>query len=555
MEDIFGYSDDLAVAQYGEGAQRGRPIEILEQVVQSIPSPDVVDRLIRLYVERQRSIESHFKRSGADFQIIRAHGRGVLRTAWNVVRTFARARRLGEASGVLATLTGFGDDADLRTRLGAAMARGANADDWVQLAAAFRSGEDGEDADLVAAFAITFEATRRFPRAPEPHLAAAEDARQLGSIPLATWLYETGLDLQPNNREAAENLLRLYELHIATFSQNDRPSAARDALTRFETLHAVASKRWPKALRPDLAEVYATMGRGLLSQGNVDGAQKLLSRSIRLRATLGALESLGTLELKRDNFREAIGHFQRALDLPVEDLTSEFNRIKILRAIGEAYEGSGNAAAARRTFERALRAWNALAAKADFRMPYVAEALLENGKLEWHLGRRDAALTRFEEAVDVDVDGAGTHADVVAFLIVRGEYDRALDAYHRALGSHDIGEYFKVYMSLWVVAEARRSGRSEDPLALGYLAQRDGRLWYDQQARFASGRGGADALVSRANTRGRRAEMLYYTGVLGADARKRRGLLRDVLETDMILFFEYDMAKYWLEQESVTSKP
>jgi tetratricopeptide (TPR) repeat protein len=469
---------------------------------------------------------------------------------------YARAKRIEDAPAVINGLTGFGDDADLRARLRAAMARSADAAAWIYLAAAFRTGEDPDTADLVAAFAISFEAARRFPRSAEAYLAAADDARQLGSVPLATWLYERGLALQPRSREATEHLARLYELHVGTFSENDRPQAALRALSRFEEFYRAASPRWKKQpLRPDLADAYATMGRGLLSQGRLDQARKYLAGSVQLRPTLSALESLGTLEVKLDNFREAIGYFRKALALPVEDLNFEFNRSKVLREIGEAYESSGDPTSARRYYREALKSWNDLAVKAEFRMPYLAEALVENGKLHWRLGHRGNALSLFDEAIDVDTDGASTHADVVSFLIVRNEYERALDAYHRALGSHDIGEYFKVYMSLWVVVEARRSGRTEDPLALAYLAQRDGRLWYDHLARFASGRSGAEPLASRANTRGRRAEMLYYTAVLSGDSVKMRKLLRDVLATDMVLFFEYEMAKHWLDRGSAMSKP
>jgi hypothetical protein len=47
--------------------------------------------------------------------------------------------------------------------------------------------------------------------------------------------------------------------------------------------------------------------------------------------------------------------------------------------------------------------------------------------------------------------------------------------------------------------------------------------------------------------------MLYYTAVLSGDPVKMRNLLRDVLATDMVLFFEYDMAKHWLDRSSAKS--
>src|SRR5690606_11290652 len=115
----------------------------------------------------------------------------------------------------------------------------------------------------------------------------------------------------------------------------------------------------------------------------------------------------------------------------------------------------------------------------------------------WALGDRDTALRAFEAAVDVDEDGEDTHTSVVSFLITRGDYERALDAYHRALGNYEISDYAKVYMSLWVLAEARRRGEAPDPLAEEFLAGREGALWYDDLARYATGRIARSALEDR----------------------------------------------------------
>jgi tetratricopeptide (TPR) repeat protein len=162
----------------------------------------------------------------------------------------------------------------------------------------------------------------------------------------------------------------------------------------------------------------------------------------------------------------------------------------------------------------------------------------------------DRAVRAFEAAVDADADGEDTHTSVVSFLITRGDYARALDTYHRALGNHAMSDYAKVYMSLWMMAEARRRGQAPDPLAHEFLRGREGTLWYDELARYATGRVGLSALESRASTRGRRAELWYYEAVLGDAGNERavRALLERVVGTDMVLFFEYDMAKHWLSE-------
>ena len=54
-------------------------------------------------------------------------------------------------------------------------------------------------------------------------------------------------------------------------------------------------------------------------------------------------------------------------------------------------------------------------------------------------------------------DLGNTYADVIAFLVPRGELEEALDAYHRALGRSEVIDYLKVYCSLWIIDLAHRA--------------------------------------------------------------------------------------------------
>ncbi|HEU5061409.1 MAG TPA: tetratricopeptide repeat protein [Kofleriaceae bacterium] len=549
LDELFAFADQLAVAEHGDGAVGARPIAILEELVELHPAPWLVDRLVALYVERQKQLDAHFQKHSADLSVIRAHGDGVVRTTWHIVRVLARAGRLAEAPAAYAPVAGMGDDKELRDRVRRALAPGATAPDWVMVAARFHSS-DPEKADFAAALAIAREATRRFPSSPAAFLAAAESARQLGEAPLAIRLYETGLRLDPDHADAARTLAQLQVDRIAELASSDRTAAAARAFTRFESFHRAASKQIGRRLEPDRADALAALGRGLASQGEIEQARRYLERSIAERPTLTALESLGTIEAKRDRFDRAGDLFERAVKLPSDEPLDRYQQCKLLRLLGEARLDEGESELGKARLRAALVAWHKLSQQVELPDVLLAESLVEQGKILWRLGDRETALVAFDAAVDSDPDGASSHADVVAFLIVRNEYERAVDAYHRALGSRSIGDYFKVYMSLWVMAEARRQGRAVDPIARDFLARRNGRLWYDDLARFAGGRIDLPRLQSRATTRGRRAELLYYTAVLGGDVRadpgRARRLLEKVVSTDMVMFFEYDMAKHWL---------
>jgi tetratricopeptide (TPR) repeat protein len=549
LEEVFAFADQLAIAENGESAVGARPIAILEELIDIHPARWLVDRLVGLYVERQKLLDAYFQKRSNDLGAIRAHGDGFVRTTWHIVRVLARTGRLAAAPAAYEPVTGLGDDKELRDRVQRALAPGATAPDWVKLAARFQSS-DPDKADFAAALAIAREAIRRFPSSPSAYLAAAEAARQLGESPLAIRLYEAGLRRDPDHADAASALAQLYIERIADLASSDRTRAAARGFQRFEAFHRSASARLGRRLEPDRADALAALGRGLASQGELDGARHYLEQSLAARPTLAALESLGTIEAKRDNFERAAELFARAVRQPTNLPTERYQQCKLLRLLGDALLDEGQTEAGKARLREALVAWHKLSQQVELPDVLLAESLVEQGKILWRLGDRETALVAFDAAVDSDPDGATSHADVVAFLIVRNQYDRAVDAYHRALGSHSIGDYFKVYMSLWVMAEARRQGRTVDPIARDFLAGRDGRLWYDDLARFAGGRIDLPKLRARATTRGRRAELLYYSAVLGGDVKsdpsRARRLLEEVVSTDMVMFFEYDMAKHWL---------
>ena len=557
IDEIFAYADSLAVAQYGAGAQRARPIEILEGIVASIPSRLVVDRLVALYQTRQTAVESQFRRKGPDFAVIRAHGEGVLQSAQRITRALVLAGRIDEAPAAIAEIYGIGDAPKLRKRL-ARVLRAAQpgekpptAVDWIRLAQLYRDQDEDKD-DPQTSLSIAAVGLTRLPQAAALQCYAGMLDDAVDNVFAAIDHFERCLALAPGEREAADRLAGLYEARVGTLVFADRPRAASQRLRALEKFHAQAEKLYKEPLRHDLADAYATMGRGLVSLGELDQAEHYLKASIERRPDFPALASLGTIALKHDRWTDAIRYLDQALRLPATALTGRFQRAKILRLASEAYAGENDRVKARHYAESALAAWHEVSSHGRLVAHFQGELKVEEAKLLWQLGRRDEALTAFDDAVDADPDGAKTHSNVVSFLLFHDQSERALDAYHRALGSFQIEPSFKVYMSLWMLAEARRRSETPDPLAVAYLAGRKGHLWYDQLAGYALGTRALAPLKKRASTRARQAALLYYRAVLGAasrDPKRSHELLEEVVATDMVLFFEYDMAKQWLERD------
>ena len=169
----------------------------------------------------------------------------------------------------------------------------------------------------------------------------------------------------------------------------------------------------------------------------------------------------------------------------------------------------------------------------------------------WWLGDPAKAVELAMQALDQDPQSEALAANAVAFLIEAGRYRDALDAYHKSLGEPAIGEYHKVYMSLWILGEAVRTGEPRDRLASEYLASRRGDVWYERLAQLAAGKQSLAELRAIATTGPRRAELAFYGAVLGFDPAAatpagRHKLLEGVVAAHLVLDAEYDLARRYL---------
>ncbi len=554
IAEVLAYGDGLMVSLAGKPARRARPIAALQHAADRWPTPFVVDTLIKLFTERQQVFAKHFKRHGADFQMMRAHGMGVMHTAWHIVRLYARAGRVGEALPTLDKVVGLGGDPDLVGRLQKATRSDARARDWLRLARRFKGITDKRQKDWRAVAQLLATAAKRFPSSYAISMAAGDTAQQLEEPLLAMRHYKAAYKAS-KQRMAAMKLAGLYNYQINSLLFGSRPQAAKVSLAEFETFYAAAAKRWPKKKLPtDLATIYATMGRGYAGLGELDKALSYLKRSVKQRPTLTAYEMIIRISLKRNDHSAAIAAMSGALKLPASSGRDKLKRAEILALGAEANNALNNKTTALQYAFGAIDTWSKLLENYDLKFSAKAQIFIDWGKVAWTVGRKKQAIQLFETVVD---GAAKRHIDarilssMVSFLVVRGHYDLAVDAYYRLLGSRKADPETKVYMSLWIMAEALRTKRTVDPLATAYLSGRKGSLWYDDLARLATGRTTFAALSARATTRARRAELLYYAASLetsAANSHRIETMMRGVLDTQVVLFFEYDMANLWLNR-------
>jgi len=102
-----------------------------------------------------------------------------------------------------------------------------------------------------------------------------------------------------------------------------------------------------------------------------------------------------------------------------------------------------------------------------------------------------------------------------------------------------------------IVRELDRLPEPDLDRLLAFLRSLKGGKWYAELARWATGQKGEEELMKRADTVGQRAEAHFYLGLQrmrAGQAKRGQELFQKVIESEMMAFFEYEMAGYYLRR-------
>lgn len=553
LDEVLGFADDLAIADNGPLAARAQPIALLEPTALSLPLPWLVDRYVALQIERQRAVAALLDQQGASMAIVRAH-RDLLSTARRIAGVLARAGRVGEIHARLAQLTGgYGTDRELALRA-EVVAEQPTADAYGELASSLRS--DDREPDPGGALAVCLAGLARHPGDPGLLAAAGGDARALGRIDQAIALYQQALHASDELDTAIPlRLGKLYAERIDRLASGGRPSAANDAWRDALRFTASAASSHPHGVwQQATAIAESALGRGLASQGMIADAEHLLTASLERAPSIDAYETLAMIDVQTDRYADAQRWAREGIAMLGDRTTGDrYRRAKLERLAADSLRRAGKPRPAAERYLAALRSWTSLGDSKDLPRPIAAERELDMARATWWLGNPGKAVDLAMQALDRDPDSEDVAASAVAFLIEAGRYRDALDALHKCLREPAISEYHKVYMSLWIIGEALRTGEPRDRLASEYLAGRRGDVWYEKLAQLAAGRLSLAELRALATTGPRRAELAFYGAVLGVDPTAitragRHKLLEGVVAARIVLDAEYDLARRYLAQ-------
>ncbi|HJZ84652.1 MAG TPA: tetratricopeptide repeat protein [Polyangia bacterium] len=561
-EERLRWIDEFETGAGGPSRRWSKVIEALEGTVRVWPAPIVIDRLSTLYLERHQALLRAIRRGskGGATEMVEGQEAGSTHTAYKLAALYLRIGKPERAQDVLGQVADQpGDDPLLRQLIARAL-KTDKAGDLIDLAKYFIR-EDPADREV--AMRICGNAVLRFPKDPDPRICAAEMAvsTMAARAPLAIRLLGDAVKLAPAERPPVEMLakLRLLRLQSRLGEERARVDAVLPEAQDLARFVEDKQKQLPggRPLSPDAADVWLEIGQGYFNAGASAEAEQYIKRSIDMRASWKAFHQMGVLRMKHAQFDDALALYERALAAPSSLRESVDARATVLRDKAEALDRAGRSAEAKAAREAAREAWSQVLSLVQ-NPGEAARAQIELGRLLYELGRRRDAIDAFEKAIDFAPQRPETYADVIAFLVPRGHLHEALDAYHRALGRADISEYIKVYSSLWVLDLAARQKESPDPLAEQFLRGVEGPKWYDDLARWASGRLTWQQLIGKADTPGKQAEAYFYQAqrlLAGGRTDEARELWRKVLATDMMAFFEFEMADYYLRKGAPGKAP
>jgi tetratricopeptide (TPR) repeat protein len=605
LDRLLAWMDEAGATGDGGGRRSLTAVDLLQTVLADWPTPAVADRLATLLSDRRQKFASILGKplpGGDDARralgdLLIAQGDEMQRAVPNVAATYLRCGRLDRAAAAIAPLAGKpGDEPDLRAMIVAAEAPSAGPEPVLRLARRFLprvdplGGTAVDNPDLAVAYRVLQVGLARTPDDVETLLLSAELAKLVSAPFLAIRELEEAQQVLERSGKASNDLmarisselLDLYflRLRLALDPERSAPPAA-DQAERLRQLTSDARRRFQGAeLHVSDGQIDFELGRSYVNAGLLDRAEPLLQRA-RGEETddkADVTADLAGLFMKRGHPEEASKLLQDSLDALQakrggrETIGGVEGESRLERLLGDALDLGGDRNGAERAWRTAAAGWERLMLEHLHRKNFArsAEATFEIGRILYVLGRHSDGIQKFEEAIEQDSDRDQSYIDAVAFLVQNGEMDAAINIYRRALSRPDrnVSEYVKVYSSLWIFDLSRRAQKVPDATAEAFLRTMDlrhpeirpqrGAAWYRLLCAFEIGRMDYPQLLAKADTTGKRAEVYFYRAMqLLGDGRPddAHELWRKVIDTQMISFFEFEMASRYLRAGAPTGPP
>ncbi len=545
-EEIVAWGRD-ARAQLSTGFERFTGLlQVWDEHARLSPAPEVLQTLAQLHIERRDAVLEAF-RSGPE-------------TLLRMGPMTTQVMRLAPLD-VAAVYLRFGDVASAVTHLRALADGGPTTLQLLELLE--RAREEGEDAaDALAELGeayrearpqtgrgVCLAGLRRFPRDARFPTCLARLSADEGRFDDATAWYLAAIERTPEVRGLYDEALQRIDEFLAREVVQQDAAPARQLAHRAKQLLEERMRRFPGvAPLVPVGRIELLVGLAEMHAGNAEEAKAHLLASLESAESSQALVELGVLEERTGNAEQAVRHYRRALDLtPNDTLRDRLERANILEHLGDAFAAAGNAAQAERMYRQSLRVWDAVATQVGDG-PGRARVALRRGILLDRLGQRQEALSAFRQAMTANPQARDIYAGILAHLVSSlPDLAFAQEVFRGSQRQLTLEPEWKVYFALWVKVVAARAGGSADEDVVAVLReQADGGGWSGKLARFGVGDLPYRELLSAAGNPGEETEAHFYEAARRLEAGDQEGartLLQRVLQTHMVAFYEYAMAR------------
>ena len=513
------------------------------------PAPEVLDTLAELHIGGRDAVAAestetrHRLGMGAERQLRLA--------PLNVAAVYLTHGELGNA---IAKVESMGGGGELRQRLLELM-RAADGSDSSAAAATFELVEGYRVARPEVAAGLCRTSLLRFPadyRFPTCMARVAADAERFAD---ATAWYVIAIDLAPDMIELYDEALGQLDEFIEVRLSDPHPERSSALARGAEKILDERQKRWPTS-EPPIAPNRLEFLVGMLEMnaGHADEAQRRFENSIAEDEDPGALLQLGLLLERTGELDLAESRYRRALELtPRDSLPDELRRSEILEHMGDIARARGDDREMTARYQDALKAWTE--ARDQVEGPTGALVEMRRGVLLDQLGRHEAAVDAFESAMTHAPQWRDVYATILSHLVsATPNFDLASSVWRRSQLQLTLPPEWKVYFTLWmqmIAARAEQAPVKEHTDLLRRLGQSSN--WWGKLASFGAGDLDYQDLISVASSLGEETEALYYEATrlfIAGDRQAANEQFRRVLDTKMVSFYEYEMARRLLiEQE------
>jgi tetratricopeptide (TPR) repeat protein len=544
--DVSRWSTEARQAMPSDTERVFGLIRIWEQVTSNVATQEPVETLTDLYLERHLLLQGAFtgppdlaallSPSGeADFQnLLSVRGQSVA----DIVTLYLRAGRASDvrrAVGQLGNLVGPDRELVQATRNLENEHRRAEA--LVLLAS--NLGREHPD----VALRLCHQGHRELPGDERFCLCLAELYRHFDDVAGAFEYYEAALEAAPTPENYDQALRYLAEqLQVALNTEDTR--GARETFTRAERVLAGFIESHPD-LEPPIRrdQLMFLIGMGEYNSGNIDASVQRFEASNASRPNRASLLQLGIIAERRGHADQAVRLYRSALDQREDDGENPLDRAVVLGHLADATALAGQRDRAQTLYNEALEMLRVAAAE----LPPQAEpeVLIERGIVLHRLGRAAEGNVELNRALAVAPQRRATYGRLLSFYVGHGMVEESIDVFRMAFNHSDLERIWKIYFSMWLVGLQQRLGQTPDPIAERFLESVEGEEWIDLLGRYYAGSLPFETLLSRAETQGQRAEAYYYEAVLqlaGGNRERADQLLQQVIDTDMLGYYEYEFA-------------